>query len=61
VLKEFQEYERLIIERARNGRKVTKYLEKPDGTNLFFKNERVKEIMSNTPKSPSIQNLSMLT
>jgi hypothetical protein len=60
VLKTFQEYERLTTDRISKGRKKKQYLKKPVGRVLSFRKERVMAMISNSPKIPSIQNLSML-
>ena len=52
VLKEFQEYVRLMTDKINKGKKKKQYLKKPVGRVLSFRKEEVIAIKSNISKIP---------
>jgi shikimate kinase len=51
----------LATEIIKKGKKKRRYLKNAESVYLYLKKEKVMAHMSNKPKIPSIQNLSMLT
>ena len=51
----------LATEIIKKGKKKRRYLKNAESVYLYLKKEKVTAHMSINPKTPSIQNLSMLT